>query len=117
MSERVICHRLPCVILSDGSPCAECRPADPVSSPLLSSTEAKRAKGTAILDREGQDWQPVSAEIAADKNMLPGQLIEKVDNEGPYKAQLEDITYTVKVTETEFTATASLALRRVADDE
>lgn len=112
----VVCHRLPCVILNDGTPCEACRQAPVVSNPLLSTPEAKRAMGTAILDSLGQDWQPISAEIPADINMMDGDLIEKVDHEGPYKAQLESITYTVKINE-EFTATASLALRRVADNE
>jgi len=48
--------------------------------------------------------------------MMPGDLIDKIDEEGPYKAQLESITYTVKITDKEFTATASLAMRRVADE-
>jgi len=67
MAVRVVCHRLPCVILADGTPCEECRRADPVSGPLISTAEVARAKGIAILDREGQDWQPVTAEIPADK--------------------------------------------------
>ena len=116
MSVRVVCHRLPCVILADGSPCAECRPADSVSAPLLTTPEAKKAKGTAILDRSGQSWKPVSAEIPANVNMMPGDLVEMVGLDGSYKAQLESITYTVKINKKEFTADASLALKRVADE-
>lgn len=116
MSVRVVCSRFPCVILADGSPCEECRPADPVSGPLISTPEVARAKGTAILDRKGQDWQPVTAEIPADKNMMSGELIDKVDEMGTYKAQLDSITYTVKIDKKSFTADASLALRRVADE-
>ncbi len=117
MSVRVVVYRTPCVILADGSPCDECRPADTVSSPLISTPEVARANGMAILDESGQDWQPVSAEIPADVNMMPGDLIDKIDNEGPYKAQLESITYTVKIEDKVFTANASLALRRLADGD
>lgn len=113
---RVVCSRLPCVILNDGMPCEACRQAPVVSSPLISTNDMARAKGLAILDRLGQNWQPVSAEIPADVNMMPGDLIKKVDHEGQYKAQLESITYTVKVNKKDFTATASLALRRLADN-
>lgn len=113
---RVVCYRSPCAILADGLPCDKCRQAPVVSDPLLSTPEAKRARGTAILDNLGQDWQPTSAEIPADVNMMAGDLIEKVDHEGRYKAQLDSITYTVKINKKEFSAVASLALRRVAEN-
>jgi hypothetical protein len=117
MSVRVVCYRKPCTVSPDGTPGPDCRPADPVSSPLISTPEVARARGTAILDSEGQDWQPLTAEIPADANMAPGQLIKKVDHEGSYKAQLEAVTYTVKIGDKSFTADASLALRRPADNE
>lgn len=118
MSIHVRLYRPPCVLLQDGSPCVACRPAPPVSDPLISTDQVAIARGRAILDRDGYQWRTVNGTIPADTNMEPGALVERIDEDGSYKAKLQAITYTVKLDSAarNFTADAALTLLRLADD-